>query len=492
VVDRSGPFLLREFETRVPSPPVRMSTPRGGRSLGACSLLVLVLVACAARPLQPGRVQGPGNVAPKAPTAESSRSKSPGARAREARAHSPSLRLRDGRREDGANGGKARAQTPGSVRAGGTDGGPATELGRDERAALASALRKIEAKMTKPDCMAADESVPSEAVSWGASDASEWYASCVQPETAPPAQRERGSRLKRKREASDAPAESWSAGSEGSATSQLDGVMRSKTGRQETTPRTKKGRQQGMERPAAPGDEEGAARYHVMPDGSRQQLVTRHDAKAGRRVRLSALALDEDLCDLSDYFRSRYQGLVGELVRPWDADALAWWVRFPGHPEDIFSTGGTDGFHLAYAPGNASVGAVGEDVSALGAAGAKAAAKIAALAGGGSAQARRARLGSLLRNASEAGDLLLLSAAVAAGADVNLRVPELGNMTLLHEAIVKQRSLVAARLIALRASTKAVDHVGAAALHHAAVTGDVDIIRALLDAGASASQVNQP
>lgn len=108
-----------------------------------------------------------------------------------------------------------------------------------------------------------------------------------------------------------------------------------------------------------------------------------------------------------------------------------------------------------------------------------------------SATRRQHQLDALVQNASRTGDLDLLSAAIDAGANVNARVPDMGNMTILHEAIVKDRPQVAARLIALRASTRAADHVGATALHHASVLGDVDTIRALLLAGALPSQVSR-
>ena len=327
------------------------------------------------------------------------------------------------------------------------------------REKFATAIRKLEAGSA-----AAEDSIPSDAVSWGGSDASEWHDSDLQAEA--DAAPEHG-RKKHEREDKVLPG--------------VD-ARTSRARARGTSKDPGRGRDNMMSVPPA------HEACHLLPDGTEQRLVTPDNAKTGMLVTLSARATDHELCHLSDYF-SRYKGLVGELLRPWNAQALAWWVRFPGYAEDIFSTGGEDGCLLAYAPKNAVLGASLANVSAA------AVAKVAAITAGVASstrpqkpQVRQQRLDALLRNASQAGDLDLLSAAVDAGANVNTRVPELGNMTLLHEAIVKVRPLVVARLIALGASTKAADHVGAAALHHASVMGDVDNMRALLQAGASPGQ----
>jgi hypothetical protein len=233
------------------------------------------------------------------------------------------------------------------------------------------------------------------------------------------------------------------------------------------------------------------ARYDVSHDGSREHLVTRHEAQAGMLVTLSRQALDTQKCEMADYFR-QYQGMVGELLRPWNDDQLAWFARFPGYPQDIFSTGGADGFQLAYAPKGSQLGAVpsSSTSSSSSSAAAAKAAVASVLAEGGNARmkSQQSRLDAMLMNATISGDFEVVAAAVAAGGDVNVRSDAHNNMTCLHLAITNLRPLLAARLIALGASTRACDNVGAAALHHAAVVGDSDTVSALLLGGASLSQ----
>ena len=261
------------------------------------------------------------------------------------------------------------------------------------RAAVEAEIAKIAARRTD-----ADESIPSDAVSWG-SDASEWNASDLTAAEQAPV---RGTVVGRKRERSSSePGDERISGTSKVRTTSLP------------------------ERSPARG-----AQSISSGTRPREHLVKGREAEAGMLVTLSSSVLDEDRssCDLSSYFK-RYHGLVGQLLRPWNTDALAWWARFPGYAEDIFSTGGSDGYQLAHAPKGAAFGV--DATASSGSSYVAAAAVAAVLAQPGSSRAKQLRLEALFHNATRSGDLELLSAAVAAGADVNARMREHGNMSIV-------------------------------------------------------------
>ena len=368
------------------------------------------------------------------------------------------------------------------------------------------------------------DSIPSGAVSWG-SDASEWRASDSEA-----VEREASSQQPRQQQRwSTAPGiGAGSAARDGEAADGEESFPNS--GVPERRPQSREERKTGGKRRGSAGDDEGqrtTKRRHVAGDelqpqlaaarqrevparegktgareeqrldgGPRETVVTKDGAEAGQLVVLAARALDPDQCPLAEYF-ARYEGLVGELLRPWSDERLAWWARFPGYTEDVFSTGGRDGFQLAHAPPGVSLGLAPPASAPRMAGGSKgggglsgeedpaAAAVQAVVARKVSPSVLRAQLDELLVNATEAGDVRLASAAVAGGANVNARLAGRGNMTVLHAAIALNQPLVAARLLALRASAKACDSGGAAALHHAAAHGDTDMVRALLKSGAA-------
>jgi hypothetical protein len=232
------------------------------------------------------------------------------------------------------------------------------ERGEDESQALRDALAAELAKM-EADRTDAEESVPSDAVSWG-SDASEWHVSDL-------AANEPASRAEMSGQASSSSLDDRSARSaapaiavtgrkrERGGSARADERLEGESKRPNRVPERTQSASSGSRSRLHPGREGqkgkvsrheaqavgNAPRIRELPHGQRENLVTRDEAKAGKLVTVSSSALDPDVCDLASYFK-RYHGLVGQLLRPCNADALAWWARFPGYAEDVFSTGGPE------------------------------------------------------------------------------------------------------------------------------------------------------
>jgi hypothetical protein len=219
------------------------------------------------------------------------------------------------------------------------------------RDALAAELAKIAADRTD-----ADESVPSDAVSWG-SDASEWQDSDLaaneQASRAEVSGQASSSSLDDRRARSAAPVIALTGrkrerGGSARADEQLESESKRVSERTQSANSGSRSRlhpgREGQEGKVSRPEAEAvgnAPRILELPHGRREHLVTRHEATAGKLVTVSSSALDPDVCDLASYFK-RYHGLVGLLLRPSNAHALAWWARFPGYAEDVFSTGGPE------------------------------------------------------------------------------------------------------------------------------------------------------
>ena len=104
------------------------------------------------------------------------------------------------------------------------------------------------------------------------------------------------------------------------------------------------------------------------------------------------------------------------------------------------------------------------------------------------APARAAEPAAPLVDASARGDLTAVRALIGKKVDVN--APRIDGMTALHAAVHADRLDIVDALLRAGAKATAVDRYGVTPLYLAAVNGNVDVIRRLLDAGVDPNVVD--